>query len=403
MVLFINSLIGTSFAYVILFDILGPSVRVSIAGVIGLGFIALSIFAVFKRDSPLEKLMFVSVLAMICAWLLGQAFDPDAPLRSLASVTKGFRTTIPLFAGIAIISFRHTLSARLIFILTATTVLFAAFIALSQPMVSLGGKIRLQPFTGGSGFHASGYVATLCAMLLLEMLRTNAVPKLAGWFFLTIALALMIGFQVRTTWVLYIIFLATVLIQWIGPQIRGRQLLFIAMTQFVIAFIAFTFVFLVSLDNFSNLDTLSSGRLENYIERLNLLSSRDILAVLFGTGPGSDWLVTDIWWWAGKDSHNDFIHVLLEGGIVALIALVVFIASIAKFHGAASFPYLFALVSSSAISNALLERPAIIPLFFLALALRLSYEEAMRTAQQKPIEPATGTPLITALTPYATR
>jgi hypothetical protein len=108
---------------------------------------------------------------------------------------------------------------------------------------------------------------------------------------------------------------------------------------------------------FEQADALASGRLANYAQRLSLLGERSLAALLVGTGPGTDLLRTDIWWWDEKDSHSDLLRLLWEGGIVGLLAVLAFWGLVLLREGRALLPLVLALLVSSAISNAFLTRP----------------------------------------------
>ena len=370
MSLFLNSLITTSFAYLIVFDFLPPSIRLPIAGIIGLGFIALSMLALLKQNSAFEKLMFFSVMLIVAAWVIGQILDPISPMRALSDPIKGFRSIAPLFAGIAILSFRDKISSRLLYSLAGLIILFALFIALTQPMISLGGKMRLHPFTGG-GPHASGFAMALSIIILYELIKNKTISILSGLVFIIPALTLTLGYQVRVTWVLLVAFFATEIILWVRNNIWKGQFFLLMISQFLIALIAFILLLLSMFVDFSTISDFSSGRLSVYLERFNMLSLRTIIPFLFGTGPGSDLIASDTWWWAAKVSHSDFIRFTVEGGILALVAIILYMWSVRKIGKISALPYIIALISSSMISNALFERPAVFPLFFIALAVRI--------------------------------
>ena len=75
----------------------------------------------------------------------------------------------------------------------------------------------------------------------------------------------------------------------------------------------------------NNLVDFSSGRLEQYTERLSSLEQRDIIGQLLGNGPGSDVTFSRQWWWEAKGSHNDFLQHIREDGVIGLLGIIIYI------------------------------------------------------------------------------
>jgi O-antigen ligase len=113
---------------------------------------------------------------------------------------------------------------------------------------------------------------------------------------------------------------------------------------------------------------LSSGRTIAYGERLDLIGDRPFLELLFGTGPGSEVLPSTVWWWEPKNSHNDFIDLAIQIGLVGLTLFVLLLAIIWRALDETRIPLYVMFVMSSLFSNGLLARPYIAVLF-LAFAL----------------------------------
>ena len=100
--------------------------------------------------------------------------------------------------------------------------------------------------------------------------------------------------------------------------------------------------------------------------------NRHLSEWLFGHGEGSDWIVSEVWWWSAKDSHNDFIRLLNQQGLVGLGAVLAVLAVWARsFPPGVAAPLLAALVASTAFSNGIMFRPQaglIMPLALVAAA-----------------------------------
>jgi O-antigen ligase len=79
-----------------------------------------------------------------------------------------------------------------------------------------------------------------------------------------------------------------------------------------------------------------SGRIGTYIQRIDLLSERAWGPLLIGSGMDSDWLRSYTWVFEEKNSHNLFLSIAIERGIIGLIGLAVFLMAI--YHALPSGP-----------------------------------------------------------------
>ena len=61
------------------------------------------------------------------------------------------------------------------------------------------------------------------------------------------------------------------------------------------------------------------------------------------------------------DSHNDFVHLLIEEGILGLLSALLLLKGIARWAGARGTPVVLCIVITASLSNGLLSRP---PQFF---------------------------------------
>jgi len=109
--------------------------------------------------------------------------------------------------------------------------------------------------------------------------------------------------------------------------------------------------------NQTELSELSSGRTEAYPERLDMIASRSPLTLIFGTGVGSEITTSSVWWWAVMNSHNDFIDITMETGIVGLALTAAMLCLAAAQLDRYQLPLYLSFVISSTVSNGLLSRP----------------------------------------------
>jgi O-antigen ligase len=124
----------------------------------------------------------------------------------------------------------------------------------------------------------------------------------------------------------------------------------------------------------------SSGRTSVYAERIDLISARPLATLLFGTGAGTDLVVSSAWWWDAKNSHNDFLSVLYERGLLGFLSLLAVFWSLI-FISSKTTPLALAIFSASIISNGLLARP--LAFFIYALIVSLSLRDITDDAMNK--------------------
>ncbi|MEZ5865782.1 MAG: hypothetical protein R3D25_17570 [Geminicoccaceae bacterium] len=63
-----------------------------------------------------------------------------------------------------------------------------------------------------------------------------------------------------------------------------------------------------------------------------LIWNRDIVPFLFGGGVNADFIWTPEWSFAdeGMSAHNDYLHIIMDHGIVGLIAIATMIAGLSS-------------------------------------------------------------------------
>ena len=109
-----------------------------------------------------------------------------------------------------------------------------------------------------------------------------------------------------------------------------------------------------------------------YIEKYHQLSRNTLAAWFIGNGYLSDLILTDVWWWAPKGAHSDFITFLVEGGIFYLGGFFYCIRTLMKMH--ANLPeklIVVAILSTSMFSNGVFARP--IAAYLLSLVFVIYY------------------------------
>jgi len=117
------------------------------------------------------------------------------------------------------------------------------------------------------------------------------------------------------------------------------------------------------------LEELGSGRLGTWIERVDIISGRSPAEVWLGTGIGSDNMSSVIWRLKETTSHNTYLTMIIENGVIGfLIYFGVLIMMMLKLghHGVALFTPVFV---TALIGNGLSLRPMPFMVFFLAVAV----------------------------------
>jgi hypothetical protein len=116
-------------------------------------------------------------------------------------------------------------------------------------------------------------------------------------------------------------------------------------------------------------NTLSSGRLLAWNDRIAVVDGEPTSKLLLGGGIGAGTISTSAWNGALKSSHEDFLTILIDDGFITLAAYTLFVGCLLRIGGRETWPAIIALVSGSAISNALFERPMIAPVLWVGVAV----------------------------------
>ncbi|MBT4486633.1 MAG: hypothetical protein HOC72_03790 [Rhodospirillaceae bacterium] len=375
--LLVGAVLVGIFAYELTFNLLPSSIRLPIAGGLAVGIILLSVAWIFASPRIWRVILFALLLVVVACWLMGEATGYGE-----LDFAKGLRFLLPLFFALWVIEMRHSLNMRLVFFLAAGTLVIAMLSSIIRPQEVVSNLLRLPPFTGGEdGTHASSYVTALCTLLIHQLYLNNAISKRMAWSFLGLAAFLLIGMRVATP--IFMLLNYGLLHTLLTRKLRGgvKVLLWFGM----ISSIVFVLIWHEALQEqvrggaADSVENLGSGRIGTWLGRLAILSERDVPTLLFGSGPGSDSFVSEIWWWEKKDSHHDILTTVIESGIVGLLALFGFLFLLFRRLGREGTPLVWFLLSGSLVSNALMQRPIIATLFWLAVALAvLRIDEQLR-------------------------
>lgn len=135
-------------------------------------------------------------------------------------------------------------------------------------------------------------------------------------------------------------------------------------SKYVILFVFSTFLILalyIFLSNStlttSDLNLISNGRIFAWSERLTMLQNTDIYSLLFGEGYGADFKVTKQWWWAEKPSHNDFLSIIFNAGLLGFSLLIILLLNLYKNANSFQRALIMFLIATSMTNTGLLGRP----------------------------------------------
>ncbi len=358
--IFVNGLVLGALVYTLLFDFLDDGFRVAVAGLLGLA-VVLRCLVSWAHPQGQAATYFLCGLILVCIFQFVFVLDPG--VRSpgdYASLALRLMTTIAV-----LVYFGHERTAilpRLLVVLCVSVLVAALWAVATGAPVDYAGTMRPATFTGGlEGVHSSGYVVTAALVGTIMLWRRGWLGT--GWS-LVIGLpllALVAAYQVRTTWLMVSVFIFTSLFLHLRSQ-GGSKALILPIGGIIVALLAFAFGGDVDYTE------ISSGRTSAYEERLDLIAARPPLEFLFGTGPGSEVLPSTIWWWEAKNSHNDFIDLTIQVGVVGLTLFLLLLAATWRMLDDVRLPLYMAFVVSSLFSNGLLARP-FIAVLFLAFAL----------------------------------
>lgn len=358
---FANILIGVALVYILLFDVLADQLRVAVAGLLGV-VLVLRCLASWPRPEAQAATLLFAGLILGCAFQF--IFVADPRVHSPGDYAS---LALRLMTSIAVIVYfgheRKIASPRLLVVLCVGITLAALWAVATGEPVDYAGTMRPATFTGGpEGVHSSGYVVTAAFIGILVLWQLGWLG--ARWSFLLGAplLALIVAYQVRTTWMMVAAYLITGLLLHFRRQVRDVSWLLLPVGGALAALVA------LALSGDVNFMELSSGRTSAYEERLDLIAGRPAMELLFGTGPGSELLPSTVWWWEPKNSHNDFIDLTIQIGLVGLVLFVLLLAVTWRVLDEARVPLYVMFVTSSLFSNGLLARP-FVAVLFLAFAL----------------------------------
>lgn len=214
-----------------------------------------------------------------------------------------------------------------------------------------------------SGNHTHSYILVCCFIGISYLLFRSDKKKWMVVFLLASFTFLLVGYNIRTSLVLYLIYIIVML------YLCNNMFKYLIVKGIIV--ILPLLILVVFIKYKVDLDYFSSGRLSMYAEKIDQLSRNSFLEWTFGSGYGSDLIVIDAWWWEKKGAHSDVITYLVENGIIYLGFFFLTIISLLILLGKINMIYCSLILGyfiTGTISNGLLSRPLAAYVFFTVLA-----------------------------------
>ena len=365
--LLVGGVLVAIFFYEIFFNLTPTSIRLAVAAALTGGIVLLSMAWILASPRIWRIILFALVLLIAGCWLVGEAGGQGS-----LDFTKGIRFLLPLFFALWIIELRRDINQQLVFVLAGGTLVIATLASFLRPQEIINNVMRLPAFTGGEdGAHSSAYIIALCTLLIHQLWLNRAISKRMAWSFLALAGVLLLGLRVATP--IFMLLNYGLLQSLLAKQHKVITKILLWSAMLISIFAVLTWHEAIQEEargsETESVENMGSGRIGTWLGRIDLISRRDVPGLLFGSGPGSDRFASEIWWWEKKDSHHDILTVIIESGLVGFMAIALFLFLLFQRLGHDGAPLVWFFLSGSLVSNALMQRPIIATLFWLAVAL----------------------------------
>lgn len=333
-------------------------------------FIIFCIILFLKETNRKKIFLFYLIFVQILIVIISTIVNDVSLINSIQNIS---RTLLPLAILIFLInepriSLEYNLD-KLGFFLCLVVILLSVYAFFNFESEINRGLILLPSYFGG--VHTSSYILLSSFFILFAIYFKNQNNFKIKLFYLTYIILCFYMFS--TGWAVRTIFLSIILffyLYFFSFKINKdpiKSFIFLLILILITLLILNTF----NLINFQNLDQLSSGRFSMYKEKLILISNFTLKEFFLGKGYGSDLIFSQVWWWAEKGSHNDYITLFYENGILFMIIFIILLIKLYKLLSSNIEKNLFIIILfTSLISNGFLTRPIamyIIVLSFLIL------------------------------------
>lgn len=310
-----------------------------------------------KRLSFVLLIMFFMLILNLCTAALNG-------VGILASITYSLKIIAPIMFFYAFMIFYRNKpeQAKKTLMSTIKLCLLLTVVGLLFFHSSMNRTTEQWPVYFG-GIHTHSYVLASVFIGITYMLYRKGSKQTLMVFLFFSFLIIYFGYNVRTASILYLLFILAILYL--------KHDLFKYVILKVMIFVPLFLMLLFLVYDSDTLNRFSSGRLNMYADKFEMLSKFSILDIGFGKGYGSDFIRTESWWWSEKGSHSDFLTFTIENGIIYLVLFLILVTNLFKsylkpnlFNLTIIIGYLF----SSLISNGIAVRPLAAYVFFMVFA-----------------------------------
>lgn len=251
----------------------------------------------------------------------------------------------------------------------------ALYSAAVGPTVAFAGTIRIAAFYGGEGAVHTSAITMVAITIIFWTSPWTVRRKLP---LVLLSTGLLVGYGAATELLMLALFAWT---RFARKRSRPLAWTFTGMVVMVPIAILYRDQNSVESASISSLGygAIGSGRIDAWVERLNIFVTLNPMKQLLGGGPYSDYRVSPLWWWEPKSAHSDLLTILMEFGIIGLSIAVVILYRYWRRLPTGAQPVLISALLGMTLSNVLLDRPG--TAVFWGMAIYCAVQEARRSAE----------------------
>jgi hypothetical protein len=203
-----------------------------------------------------------------------------------------------------------------------------------------------------NGPHTSTYSLLIFYFLFFIFYKSNLISKYLFIIMSLITVFILFGYKARNAELAFILFFISFYFFESKYSNSLRYTVFFIISVFLI-------IFIFLLNGFFTLDwnEISSGRLLSWNERINILINYDFNKTLFGQGYGADIMKTKQWWWDEKPSHNDFLSLIFNSGLLSLTLFIIILVKLFKEGNSFQKALIIFIIITSLTNTGYLGRP----------------------------------------------
>ncbi|MEC9346949.1 MAG: hypothetical protein VYB54_12040 [Pseudomonadota bacterium] len=251
------------------------------------------------------------------------------------------------------------------------------------------GNGRLAPFHGGyENPHSSGYMALALMLVVHQSWLAGAIPAQVMGASVFFSMVYILGcFSTQ------VLFAAVVYFGCYGlftRRISRPMKLVVALAGMIIMGIILTEneerKAAVRVDTDIKWEELGSGRLGTWAERAFMISIRDGPRLWLGTGIGSDFMPSIMWRLKDAPSHNVFLTMMIESGIIGSIAYWAALIMMMRALGRLGICLFSVVFVTAMIGNGITLRPMPFLMFFIAVAMGMQAVERDRKLEELEVQ-----------------